>query len=62
MNLIKGFLMKGKEKNHENEGFFMGYETVKMRLVLEEGKGEKGACSSILPWELAGFLRGEKAQ
>ena len=51
--------MKGKGKNHENEGFFMGYERVKMRLVLEEGKGEKGACNSILPWESTGFLRGE---
>ena len=48
--------MKGKGKNHENEGFFMGDERVKMRLVLEEGKGEKGTCSSILAWKSAGFL------
>ena len=48
--------MKGKGKNYENEGFFVGDERVKMRLALEEGKGGKGACSSILAWKSVGFL------
>ena len=34
----------------------MGDERVKMKLVLEEGKGKKGDCSSILAWKSAGFL------
>ena len=48
--------MKGKGKIYENEGFFMGYERVKMRLVLEEGKGGKGACRSILASKSVRFL------
>ena len=30
-----------------------------MRLVLEEGEKENGACSSILSWESTGFLNVE---
>ena len=38
---------------------FMGEGKAKMRLVLEEGEKGNGACSSILPWESAGFLNVE---
>ena len=48
--------MKGKGKNHENEGFFMGDERFKMRSVLAKGEKEKGVCSSIMACKSVGFL------
>ena len=38
---------------------FMGERGGEIRLVLEEGKGEHGACSSILSWESTGFQDGK---
>ena len=47
--------MKGKGEKMKMKDF-MGKRGEERRLVLEEGKGENGVCSSILALKSAEFL------